>query len=108
MYDDDVCGIEISSLPIDVWYRSMLYRYADILTGDRMIVGISNSVRLATGFGGFMSSHSLAPVMIPQIWVVTRMIYNGYMMIQRSDLNQNQIQRLEINHNGFLTIQRLF
>ena len=49
----------------------MLYRYVDILTGDRMIVGISISVRLATGFGGFMASHSLAPVMIPQIWVVT-------------------------------------
>ena len=49
----------------------MLYRYVDILTGDRMIVGISISVRLATGFGGFMPSHSLAPVMIPQIWVVT-------------------------------------
>ena len=52
----------------------MLYRYVDILTGDRMIVGISISVRLATGFGGFMPSHSLAPVMIPQIWVVTLMI----------------------------------
>ena len=72
MYDDGVCGIEISSLPIDVWHLSMLYRYVDILTGDRMIVGISNLVRLATGFGGFMPSHSLAPVMIPQIWVVTR------------------------------------
>ena len=71
MYDDGVCGIEISSLPIDVWHMSMLYRYDDILTGDRMIVGISNSVRLATGFDGFMPSHSLAPVMIPQIWVVT-------------------------------------
>ena len=71
MYDDGVCGIEISSLPIDVWHLSMLYRYVDILTGDRMIVGISISVRLATGFGGFMPSHSLAPVMIPQIWVVT-------------------------------------
>ena len=67
MYDDDVCGIEISSLPIDVWYLSMLYRYVDILTGDHMIVGISISVRLATGFGGFMPSHSLAPVMIPKI-----------------------------------------
>ena len=72
MYDDDVCGIEISSLPIDVWYLSMLYIYVDILTGDRMIVGISISVRLATGFGGFMPSHPLAPVMIPQIWVVTK------------------------------------
>ena len=71
MYDDGVYGIEISSLPIDVWHLSMLYSYVDILTGDRMIVGISNSVRLATGFGGFMPSHSLAPVMIPQIWVVT-------------------------------------
>ena len=71
VYDDDVCGIEISSLPIDVWHLSMLYSYVDILTGDRMIVGISNSVRLATGFGGFMPSHSLAPVMIPQTWVVT-------------------------------------
>ena len=29
-------------------------------------------------------------------------------MIQWSDLNQNQIQRLEINHKCFLTIQRLF
>ena len=65
MYDDGVYGIEISSLPIDVWHLSMLYSYVDILTGDRMIVGISNSVRLATGFGGFMPSHSLAPVMIP-------------------------------------------
>ena len=71
MYDDGVCGIEISSPPIDVWHLSMLYRYVDILTGDRMIVGISISVRLATGFGGFMPSHSLALVMIPQIWVVT-------------------------------------
>ena len=52
----------------------MLYRYVDILTGDRMIVGISISVRLATGFGGFMPSHSLAPVMIPQIWVVTTVL----------------------------------
>ena len=74
MYDDGVCGIEISSLPIDVWHLSMLYRYVDILTGDRMIVGISNSVRLATGFDGFMPSHSLAPVMIPQIWVVTNSV----------------------------------
>ena len=74
VYDDDVCGIEISSLPIDVWHLSMLYSYVDILTGDRMIVGISNSVRLATGFGGFMPSHSLAPVMIPQTWVVTLQI----------------------------------
>ena len=41
VYDDDVCGIEISSLPIYVGYLSMLYRYVDILTGDRMIVGIS-------------------------------------------------------------------
>ena len=41
VYDDDVCGIEISSLPIDVWHLSMLYSYVDILTGDRMIVGIS-------------------------------------------------------------------
>ena len=52
----------------------MLYRYVDILTGDRMIVGISISVRLATGFGGFMPSHSLAPVMFPQIWVVTKLV----------------------------------
>ena len=52
----------------------MLYRYVDILTGDRMIVGISIPVRLATGFGGFMPSHSLAPVMIPQIWVVTKLV----------------------------------
>ena len=74
VYGDDVCGIEISSLPIDVWHLSMLYSYVDILTGDRMIVGISNSVRLATGFGGFMPSHSLAPVMIPQIWVVTKLV----------------------------------
>ena len=71
VYDDGVCGIEISSLPIYVWHLSILYRYVDILSGDRMIVGISISVRLATGFGGFMPSHSLAPVMIPQIWVVT-------------------------------------
>ena len=71
VYDDGVCGIEISTLPIDVWHLSMLYRYVDILTGDRMIVGISILVRLATGFDGFMPSHSLAPVMIPQIWVVT-------------------------------------
>ena len=62
MYDDGVCGTEISSLPIDVQHLSMLYRYVDILTGDRMIVGISSSVRLATGFGGFMPSHSLVPV----------------------------------------------
>ena len=55
----------------------MLYRYVDILTGDRMIVGISISVRLATGFGGFMPSHSLAPVMIPQIWVVTMCACNA-------------------------------
>ena len=52
----------------------MLYRYVDILTGDRMIVGISISVRFATGFGDFMPSHSLAPVMIPQIWVVTKLL----------------------------------
>ena len=77
VYDDGVCGIEISSLPIDVWHLSILYRYVDILSGDRMIVGISISVRLATGFGGFMPSHSLAPVMIPQIWVVTMTIYKG-------------------------------
>ena len=74
VYDDGVCGIEISSLPIDVWHLSILYRYVDILSGDRMIVGISISVRLATGFGGFMPSHSLAPVMIPQIWVVTKLV----------------------------------
>ena len=65
VYDDGVCGIEISSLPIDVWDLSILYRYVDILSGDRMIVGISISVRLATSFGGFMPSHSLAPVTIP-------------------------------------------
>ena len=74
VYDDGVCGIEISSLPIDVWHLSMLYRYVDILTGDRMIVGTGISVRLATGFGGFMPSHSLAPIMIPQIWVVTKLV----------------------------------
>ena len=56
----------------------MLYRYVDILTGDRMIVGISIPVRLATGFGGFMPSHSLAPVMIPQIWVVTQTVFKFY------------------------------
>ena len=32
-----------------------------------MIVGMSISVRLATGFGGLTPSHSLAPVTIPQI-----------------------------------------
>ena len=74
VYEDDVCGIEISSLSIDVWYLSMLYRYVDILTGDCKIVGISTSVRLATGFGGFTPSHSLAPVMIPQFWVVTKLV----------------------------------
>ena len=53
--------------PIDVWHLSIFYRYVDILSGDRMIVCISISVKLATGFGGFMPSHSLAPVTIPQI-----------------------------------------
>ena len=67
MYDDGVCGTEISSLPIDVRHLSMLYRYVDILTGDRMIVGISGSVRLATGFGGYMPSHSLVPVTAPRL-----------------------------------------
>ena len=52
---------------IDVWHLSILYMYADILSGDRMIVGMSISVRLATGFGGLTPSHSLAPVTIPQI-----------------------------------------
>ena len=60
----------------------MLYRYVDILTGDRMIVSISISVRLATGFGGFMPSHSLAPVMIPQIWVVTTLRRHSLCRIQ--------------------------
>ena len=32
-----------------------------------MIVGMSISVRLATGFDGLTPSHSLAPVTIPQI-----------------------------------------
>ena len=41
--------------------------YVDILSGDRMIVGMSISVRLAMGFGGLTPSHSLAPVTIPQI-----------------------------------------
>ena len=67
VYDDGVCGIKILSLPIDVWRLSILYTYVDILSGDRMIIGISISIRLATGFGGFMPSHSLAPVTIPQI-----------------------------------------
>ena len=53
--------------PIDVWHLNILYMYVDILTGDRMIVGMSISVRLATGFGGLTPSHSLAPVTIPQI-----------------------------------------
>ena len=59
--------------PIDVWHLSILYRYVDILSGDRMIVCISISVRLATGFGGFMPSHSLAPDAghDPPDWVVT-------------------------------------
>ena len=65
----------------------MLYRYVDILTGDRMIVGISISVRLATGFGGFMPSHSLAPVMIPQIWVVTHILQKIITNIQIQNLN---------------------
>ena len=67
MYDDGVCGIEILSLPIDVWHLSILYMYVDILSGDRMIVGMSISVRLATGFGGHTPSHSLASVTILQI-----------------------------------------
>ena len=54
-------------ISIDVWRLSILYRYVDILSGDRMIIGVSISIRLATGFGGFMPSHSLAPVTIPQI-----------------------------------------
>ena len=54
-------------ISIDIWRLSILYRYVDILSGDRMIIGISNSIRLAMGFGGFMPSHSLAPVTIPQI-----------------------------------------
>ena len=41
--------------------------HVDILSGDRIIVGMSISVRLATGFGGLTPSHSLAPVTIPQI-----------------------------------------
>ena len=41
--------------------------YVDILSGDRMIVGMSISVRLATGFGGLTPSHSLAPVTIPRL-----------------------------------------
>ena len=53
--------------PIDVWHPSILYMYVDILSGDRRIVGMSISVRLATGFGGFTPSHSLAPVTIPHI-----------------------------------------
>ena len=53
--------------PIDVWHPSILYMYVDILSGDRMIVGMSISVRLATSFGGLTPSHSLAPVTIPQI-----------------------------------------
>ena len=60
--------LSLLMFPIDVWHLSILYRYVDILlSGDRMIVCISISVRLATGFGGFMPSHSLAPVTIPQI-----------------------------------------
>ena len=53
--------------PIDVWHPSILYMYVDILSGDRMIVDMSISVRLAMGFGGLTPSHSLAPVTIPQI-----------------------------------------
>ena len=53
--------------PSDVWHPSILYMYVDILSGDRIIVGMSISVRLATGFGGLTYSHSLAPVTIPQI-----------------------------------------
>ena len=53
--------------PIDVWHLSILYMYVDILSGDRMIVSMSISVRLATGFGGLKPSHSLAPVTIPQL-----------------------------------------
>ena len=53
--------------PIDVWHPSILYMYVDILSGDRMIVGMSISVRLATSFGGLTPSHFLAPVTIPQI-----------------------------------------
>ena len=36
-----------------------------------MIVGMSISVRFATGFGGLTPPHSLAPVSIPPDWVVT-------------------------------------
>ena len=53
--------------PIDVWHPSILYMYVNILSGDRMIVGMSILVRLAMGFGGLTPSHSLAPVTIPQI-----------------------------------------
>ena len=60
-------GIEVLSLPIDVWYLSILYMYVDILAGDRRTVGMSISIRLATGFGGLTPPHSLAPVTIPQI-----------------------------------------
>ena len=35
-------------ISIDIWRLSILYRYVDILSGDRMIIGISNSIRLAT------------------------------------------------------------
>ena len=59
--------LSLLMFPIDVWHLNILYMYVDILTGDRMIVGMSISVRLATGFGGLTPSHSLAPVTIPQI-----------------------------------------
>ena len=32
-----------------------------------MISGMSISIRLTTGFGGFMPSHSLAPVTVPKL-----------------------------------------
>ena len=32
-----------------------------------MISGMSISIRLTTGFGGFMPSHSLVPVMAPKL-----------------------------------------
>ena len=59
--------LSLLMFPIAVWHLSILYMYVDILSGDRMIVGMSISVRLATGFGGLTPSHSLAPVTIPQI-----------------------------------------
>ena len=32
-----------------------------------MISGMSDSIRLTTGFGGFMPSHSLVPVTAPRL-----------------------------------------